>query len=76
LITKEEKMFKNILRFSLAMGIIIGLTMLSFGTIARADGDRGEKSRHGHYQHRHHDGRWYEHGEVVVHRAPSIQVNL
>ena len=69
-------MYKNILRFSLAMGIIIGLTILSFSTFARADGDRGEKVRHGHYQHRHHDGRWYEHDEVIVPSAPSIQVNI
>ena len=69
-------MFKNILRFSLAMAVIIGLTMSSFSTFARADGDRGEKSRHGHYKHRHHDGRWYEHDEVIVHSAPSIHVNL
>jgi len=69
-------MFKEILSVRLALALILGLSMLSLGTFARGDGDRGEKSRHGHYNHRHHDGMWYTHDEVVVHSAPSIQVNL
>jgi len=69
-------MFKETLRFRSALVLILGLSLLSFGTFARADGDRGEKSRHGHYQHRHHDGMWYAQDEVVVERAPRIQVNL
>ncbi len=69
-------MFKNTLKFRSALVFILGLSLLSFGTFARADGDRGERSRHGHYQHRHHDGRWYTHDEVVVQRAPSVQINL
>jgi hypothetical protein len=74
--SKGEKMINKPLKFRLTWVLIIGLALLSFGTIARADGDRGEKRRHGHYQHRHHDGRWYAHDEVIVHRAPRIQVNL
>jgi len=69
-------MFRKILILRSALVLILGLSLLSFGTFARADGERGEKVRHGHFQHRHHDGRWYSHEEVVVHRAPSIQVNL
>jgi len=69
-------MFKKILRFKSALVLILGLSMLSFGTFAWADGDRGERNRHGHYKHRHHDGRWYTHDEVIVRSAPGIQVNL
>ena len=69
-------MFKQTLRFRLPLTLILGLSLLSLGTFARADGERGERGRHGHYQHRHHDGRWYTHDEVIVHSAPSIQVNL
>jgi len=70
-------MFNKTLKFRSALVLILGLSLLSFGTFARGDGNGGEKSRHGHYQHRHHDGRWYEHDEVtVVQRAPSVQINL
>ena len=69
-------MYKKTLRFRSALVFILGLSLLSFGTFARADGDRGQNHRHGHYQHRHHDGMWYAHDEVIVDRAPSIQVNL
>jgi len=69
-------MFIKTFRFRSALVLVLGLTMLSFSTFARADGERGERSRHGHYQHRHHDGMWYSRDEVVVQRAPSIQVNI
>jgi len=69
-------MYKKTLRFRPVLALILGLSLLSFGTSSRADDERGEKERHGHYQHRHHDGRWYTHDEVIVQRAPSIQVNL
>ncbi len=69
-------MFKNFLRFSLAMFIILSFSIISFVTFAKADGDRGEKSRHGHYHYRHHDGRWYTHKEVTDQRAPSVHINL
>jgi hypothetical protein len=70
-------MTKDTLRFKSALVLILGLSLLSFSTFARADGERGERARHGHFQHRHHDGLWYSHDEVVVvQRAPSIQVNL
>jgi hypothetical protein len=69
-------MLKKILRFRSALVLILGLSFLSFGTFARADGERGERIRHGHFQHRHHDGLWYTHDEVIVRSAPSVQVNL
>ena len=69
-------MFKKILSIRLALALILGLSILSFGTFTRADSDRGERTRHGHYQHRHHDGRWYDRDEVIVHSQPIIQVNL
>jgi len=69
-------MFKKTLRLRSSLVLILGLSLIGFGTFARGDGDRGERVRHGHYQHRHHDGRWYSHNEVIVQRAPSIQVNL
>ena len=70
-------MCKKTLRFRSVLVLIFGLTLLSLSTFARADGDKGEKDRHGHYQHRHHDGRWYEHDEVVVvPRSPSVMINL
>ena len=64
------------LKFRSVLVLILGLSVLSFGTFARADGDRGEKYRHGHFQHRHNDGMYYERDEVVVQRAPSVQINL
>jgi len=60
----------------LAGALILGLSLLSFSTFARADGERGEKYEHGHFHHRHHDGRWYSHDEVVVRSTPSVQVIL
>lgn len=69
-------MIKKILRFRSALVIILGLSLLTFGAFARADGERGEKYRHGHYKYRHHDGMWYTHDEVVVQRGPSVQINL
>ena len=68
-------MFKDILRFSLAMVLIVGLSIISFAAFARADDHRekGEKHRHGHYQHRHHDGMWYSQDEVRV-VVPSVHV--
>jgi hypothetical protein len=70
-------MYKKIFRFRSAFVLILGLSLLSFSTLARADGERGEKHRHGHFTHRHHDGLWYSHDEVVVvQRAPSVQINL
>ena len=70
-------MFKKISKFRSVLVLILGISLLSFGTFARADGERGEKHRHDHFQHRHHDGMWYEHDEVVVvQRDPSVQINL
>jgi hypothetical protein len=69
-------MYKKIVKFRSALVLILGLSMLCFGTLARADGDRGERYRHGNYNYRHHDGMWYAHDEVVVRSAPSVQVNL
>ena len=69
-------MFTKISIFSSVLVLILGLSMLSFGTFARGDGDRGEGRPHGHYQHRHHDGRYYERDEVIVHSAPTIQLNI
>lgn len=69
-------MFKKILKIRPALTLILGLSLLCFSTLAGADGERGERNRHGHYQHRHHDGMWYTHDEVIVQRGPSVQVNL
>lgn len=69
-------MFKKFLGFRAVLVLILGLSLLSLGTFAHADGDRGEKYRHGDYRYRHHDGMWYAHGEVIVRSAPSVQVNL
>lgn len=69
-------MFKQTLRFRSVLVLIFGLSLLCLGSFARADGDRGERSRHGHYQHRHHDGMWYTHDEVIVQSVPSIQLNI
>lgn len=69
-------MSKKTLRLRSALVLILGLSILSLSTFARADGDKGEYRRHGQYQHRHHDGRWYANDEVYVQRAPSIQVIL
>jgi hypothetical protein len=70
-------MTKNTLRFGTALVLILGVSLLCLGTFARADGDRGEKSRHGDFRYRHHDGMWYRHDEVVVvQRPPSVQINL
>ena len=71
---KEKNMFKNALRLRSAFVFILGFSLLSFSTFAQADGDRGEKSRHGHYRHHHHDGRWYTHDEVVAPNPPSTGV--
>ena len=69
-------MYKKTLRFRSILALILGVSLLAFGTLARADGDRGEKHRHDNYRYRHHDGMWYTHDEVVVERAPSVQINL
>lgn len=69
-------MYKKTLKFRSVLVLILGLSLLSFNTFARADGERGERYRHGHFQHRHHDGMWYTHDEVVVQRDPSVQINL
>jgi len=58
-------------KFRSVWGLILGLSLLSFGTFARADGDRGERYQHDKFRYHHHDGRWYTHDE-----APNIQVNL
>jgi len=41
-------MTNKILSFRLILVLILGLSVLSFSTFAKADSDRGEKSRHGH----------------------------
>jgi hypothetical protein len=69
-------MYKKILRSRSALVLVLGLSLLSFSTFARADSERGEWHRHGHYMHRHHDGRWYMHDEVIVHEAPTLQLNI
>jgi hypothetical protein len=69
-------MYKKTLRFRSVLALILGVSLLSFGTFARADGEKGEKYRHDNFRYHHHDGMWYTHDEVVVHSAPSVQVNL
>ena len=70
------RMLRQNLRSRSAIALILGLSLACFATFAQADGDRGENHRHGNYKHRHHDGRWYAHDEIIVHSAPSIQVNI
>jgi hypothetical protein len=67
-------MLKKILRFRSALILIVGISLLSFGSFARADGERGERARHGHFTHHHHDGMWYSHDEVIVPSSPGIQI--
>jgi len=74
---KTVKSFKDMyMPLNLQIICILSLSLLSFGSLARADGYRGERIRHGHYSHRHHDGRWYDRDEVIVPSAPVVQLNI
>jgi hypothetical protein len=61
-------MLKQTLRLRSALVLIFGLSLLCLGSVARADGDRGDN--HGNRYH-YRDGRWYGQGEVVV---PNIEI--
>ena len=69
-------MYRKTLRLRSVLTLILGVSLLSFGTFARANGERGEKYRHDNFRYHHHNGMWYTHNEVVVQRAPRVQVNL
>jgi len=61
-------MFKKTLRFRSVLTLILGLSLLSFGTFARADGNQGNTHQKDRY--RFHDGQWYGQGDVVVSNLP------
>ena len=69
-------MDKKTLRFRSVLALIWGVLILSSGTFAHADGERGEKFKHDNYRYHHHDGMWYSHNEVVVQKVPNVQINL
>jgi hypothetical protein len=68
-------MFKKTLKFGSALALILGLSLLSFGTFARADDNQGnnyqgDSQNNQGDQYRFHDGQWHGQGDVVVSDLP------
>jgi hypothetical protein len=60
-------MLKQILRFRPALVLIFGVSLLSLGTLARADDNHGDNQGN-RYHYR--NGQWYGQGDVVVADIP------